>query len=99
MVSLSRFDFFQFNFFKTRQSNQSIVLKRFINFDLDTFGWYALGHYSDKTFLAIVDQKETMRTPSYKIRRVWTEGEGDRLQEAKFFAPNAKPVTIIEFYA
>jgi hypothetical protein len=103
MVRLSQFNlspsnFFQFNFFKVRQSNQIIELKRFINFDLDTFGWYALGHHSDKTFLAIVNQKEPVRTPSYEIRRVWTEWEGDRLQEASFFAPNAKPITIIEFY-
>ena len=98
-MRLSQFNLSQFNFFKTRQWQQSIELKRFTNFDLDTFGWYALGHYSDKTFLAIVTQKEPVRTPSYEIRRVWTEWESDRLQEASFFALNAKPITIIEFYA
>lgn len=88
----------QFNFFKIRQWEQSIELKRFINFDMDTVGWYALGHHHDKTFLAIVDQKEPFHMPFYEIRRVWAKLEGNQLREIRHFMPNAKPITIIEFY-
>lgn len=94
MVGLS-----QFNFFKTQQRKQSIELKGFINFELDTVGWYALGHYDDKMFLAIVDRKETLHIPSYEIRRVWAKLEGNQFQEIGDLTPNAEPITIIEFYA
>lgn len=109
MVELRQFNLSQFISFKTQHWEQSIKVrsievrgievKRFINFDLDTFGWYALGHFDNKTFLAIIDQKEALRTPSYKIRRVWAQWEDNELQETTFFAPNAEPVTILEFYA
>lgn len=99
MVRLSQLDLSQFVSLKARYSEQNIELKRFINFDLDTFGWYALGHYDNEKFIAIVDQREALRTPSYKIRRVWARLEDNELQETTFFSPKAEPATILEFYA
>lgn len=97
MVRLSQFSLSQFIFFRKLQWKQSIELKRFTNSNLDTVGWYALGHYNDKVFLAIVDRKEPLHMPFYEIRRVWTKWEGSQLQETRFSAPNAKSITIIEF--
>jgi hypothetical protein len=94
MVKLSRL-----NFFQIRRSPQKIELRRYINFYLDTIGWYAPGHHQDKAFLAIVEQQEPFHTPSYEIRRVWAKQTGEELRELKYFRPHAKPITIIEFYS
>jgi hypothetical protein len=93
MMKLSRF-----NFFKPRRSPQKIELQRFVNFDLDTVGWYALGHHRDRVFLAIVKQRGPLQSPFYEIRRVWAEQIGEGITELESSSPNAQPITVIEFY-
>jgi hypothetical protein len=87
-----------FNFFKLWRSPQKIELQRFVDFDLDTVGWYASGHHSDRAFLAIVKQQEPLQSPFYEIRRVWAEQTGEEIRELESFSPNAQPITVIEFY-
>lgn len=82
---------------KTKASNL-LDLKMFV--DLDTLGWYALGHHDPKEFLVVVAQKEPNTTilSCDRVRWSWAIVNENEIEEVSDLISEAKPITLIEIY-
>jgi hypothetical protein len=93
-----------FNLFKVLKERHKakrhaqIKLHHFINFDMDTVGWYAFGHHDEINFLTHVAKQKYRFTPLYTVKKTWVRFKDNQIEETSCAAPGTEPVTMIEFY-
>jgi hypothetical protein len=84
------------------KSNPEIELKKFINFDLDCVGWYAIGHYNSKDFLLSLSKKGVDIKSHSKInylmpvQRIWVKIDSSRIELADSKSEGVVPITFVE---
>lgn len=62
------------------QVNKEINIQNFVDLSFDTAGWYALGHYEPKKFLANVIKHDSYysRFSVNQVRLTWAKFKGDK---------------------
>ncbi len=84
---------------RTIPASSPILLKDFVDFDLDIVGLYAQGHYNQRDFLAAVKHREPhTRFSIEQIRWTWAKLEEQELTEFANPIPGTEPITLIEIY-
>jgi hypothetical protein len=76
-----------------------IVVREFVDTDLDVEGWYALGHHSTREFLASVGQQESLwRLKRNRVEHLWATISHNHLELFDEAVPDTQPITVIRLF-
>ncbi|HAX89145.1 MAG TPA: hypothetical protein DCY91_23485 [Cyanobacteria bacterium UBA11370] len=84
---------------KTQATATPINLKPFVDFWLDTVGWYALGHHEPEQFIAAVVEKEPdcNYTPD-QVQLAWAKFKGHDFEVTDVSILGSQAITLVEYW-
>jgi hypothetical protein len=76
-----------------------VVVREFVDTDLDVEGWYALGHQKQSEFLAAVGKQESIwRLRRNRVEYLWAILERNHLELFDEAVSGARPITVIRLF-
>jgi hypothetical protein len=76
-----------------------VVVREFVDTDLDVEGWYALGHQNKGEFLAAVGKQESVwRLRRNRVEYLWAITEKNHLELFDEAVSGARPITVIRLF-
>lgn len=76
-----------------------IVLKEFIDTDLDVLGWFAPGHHNIEAFLAnVAKQEPNCKLYKNQVEHVWARIDNNHLELLDEAESGSVPITLIRIF-
>lgn len=76
-----------------------IIVRDFVDIEMDVEGWYAIGHHQPAAFFSAVAKHEPLnKLKRNHIEHLWAVFSGKDFELFDEAVPEAKPVTVIRMF-
>jgi len=76
-----------------------VLVRDFVDVEMDVEGWYAIGHHSPTTFFTAVAKHESdWKLKQNCVEHLWAVFNGKNFELLDVATPEARPVTVIRLF-